>query len=146
MATWDLSQTSHHVLICNGGSCMRMQGEEVTQAIRDEITLLGADDQIHTTRTRCNGRCEDACVVIVYPEGIWYRDMTPELGRLMVRSHLLGGAPLDGQFTHFHDKTRFCRTEGAVEGRAKPTSIHVVGPPNLPLGDGAACCNGTERR
>lgn len=78
MATWDLSGTRHHVFICNGGSCMKHGGEEVTQTIRKAIAEKNADSLIHTTRTRCNGRCEDACVVIAYPQGIWYRGVTPE--------------------------------------------------------------------
>ncbi|MGC4377072.1 (2Fe-2S) ferredoxin domain-containing protein [Fictibacillus sp. Mic-4] len=85
MTTWNLTGTEHHVLICNGSSCMRKGGEEVTQAVRDEIASLGIDSKIHTTRTRCNGRCKDACVVIVYPQGAWLNGMTPERGREMVR-------------------------------------------------------------
>ena len=94
MATWDLSATQHHVLICNGGSCMKSGGEEVTLAIRKEITALGLDRQIHTTRTRCNGRCSDACVVIAYPMGNWYKGITPETGRVLVR-HLAEGTSLE---------------------------------------------------
>ncbi|KHF30431.1 Ferredoxin, 2Fe-2S [Anoxybacillus sp. BCO1] len=79
MATWNLQGTKHHILICNGASCMRKGGEEVTQAIRDEIDQLQIHAYVHTTRTRCNGRCEDACVVIVYPEGVWYRTIDEAL-------------------------------------------------------------------
>jgi (2Fe-2S) ferredoxin len=85
MTTWNLKGTNTHLLICNGSSCMRKGGEEVTQAVRDEISLLELDQQIHTTRTRCNGRCKDACIVIAYPEGIWYRADSPEIGRQIVR-------------------------------------------------------------
>ena len=85
MTTWNLEGTKTHLLLCNGSSCLRKGGEEVTQAVRDEISLLGLDQQIHTTRTRCNGRCQDACVVIAYPEGNWYRVDSPEVGRQIVR-------------------------------------------------------------
>lgn len=88
MTTWNLAGMKEHLFICNGESCMRSGGEEVTQAIREEIALLQGDAQLHTTRTRCNGRCHDACVVIVYPEGSWYREVTPEVGRSIVRSLL----------------------------------------------------------
>lgn len=64
---------------------MRKGAEEVTQAVREEIRLLQLDEKIHTTRTRCNGRCQDACVVISYPEGIWYQADSPEIGRQIVR-------------------------------------------------------------
>ncbi|WP_128658872.1 (2Fe-2S) ferredoxin domain-containing protein [Paenibacillus sp. 598K] len=90
MTTWNLEQTQCHLLICNGGSCMKRGAEKVTQAINDEIARLGADKLIHTTRTRCNGRCADACVVIAYPDGVWYGDMTPKSGRKLVRKQLQG--------------------------------------------------------
>lgn len=105
MTTWNLQQTRCHLLVCNGSSCMQRQADEVTLAIRDEISALGLDRHIHTTRTRCNGRCADACVVVAYPEGIWYKDMTPEEGRLLVRKHNAGERleekivyEFDGQF------------------------------------------------
>ncbi|MFC0560240.1 (2Fe-2S) ferredoxin domain-containing protein [Halalkalibacter alkalisediminis] len=88
MTTWNLKGTQKHVLICNGSSCMRKEGEEITVAIRDEITNLHLDHQIHTSRTRCNGRCKDACVVIVYPEGKWYSATSTEVGRTIVQSHV----------------------------------------------------------
>lgn len=40
MATWDLSNTKHHLLICNGSSCNKAGAEELTQAIRNEIQKL----------------------------------------------------------------------------------------------------------
>ncbi|NEW04453.1 (2Fe-2S) ferredoxin domain-containing protein [Paenibacillus sp. SYP-B3998] len=109
MSTWDLSTVQHHVLICNGGSCLKKLGDETTLAIRDEISLQGAEHLIHTTRTRCNGRCEDACVVTVYPEGVWYKQMTPEAGRRLVREHLLEGKPLEEQMIYSY-QDRFVPT------------------------------------
>lgn len=53
MATWDLSNTKHHVLIFNESSCNKAGAEKLTQAIRKEISSQEMDDTIHTTRTRC---------------------------------------------------------------------------------------------
>ncbi|MNW32054.1 Ferredoxin, 2Fe-2S [compost metagenome] len=90
MATWNLEGTRSHLFICNGVSCMRAGADEVTDEIRAEIARQGAEQTVHTTRTRCNGRCNDACVVIAYPEGIWYREVTPEIGKELVQQHLSG--------------------------------------------------------
>lgn len=110
MATWNLNGTEHHVLICNGSSCMRKGGEELTQAIRDEITCMNLDNYIHTTRTRCNGRCKDAPVAIVYPDGTWYKDLTPMLGRELVQRHLVNGDFLTDQtvYTYSNGKMELC--------------------------------------
>ncbi|TDG00688.1 (2Fe-2S) ferredoxin domain-containing protein [Paenibacillus piri] len=117
MTTWNLQETRLHLLICNGGSCMKRQGEEVTQAIRQEIARLGAEQWIHTSRTRCNGRCADACVVIAYPEGVWYKAITPETGKLLVRKHLSGERLETHLVYSFHD--RFAASGLSVEGQPK---------------------------
>ncbi|KZE55596.1 ferredoxin [Brevibacillus parabrevis] len=119
MATWDLSQTRHHVLLCNGGSCMRNGGEEVTVALREAITEAGLDDYVHTSRTRCNGRCEDACVVVVYPEGIWYQNVTPEDAKRMVDQHFRLGQPIEALMTHRFAGDGFARTSDAKPGMLK---------------------------
>jgi (2Fe-2S) ferredoxin len=93
MGNRNLQQVKQHILICNGESCLRNHGDEVTLAIRNQISELDADEYIHTTRTRCNGRCNEACVVIVYPEGNWYRNMTPSDGKQLV-SDLLNDTKL----------------------------------------------------
>jgi len=121
MTTWNLQETHCHLLICNGGSCMRRQADEVTQAIRDEIALHGADKRMHTTRTRCNGRCADACVVIAYPEGVWYKDISPELGRELVRKHL-SGERLDDRLVYSYDR-RFIASGLSVSGVEKASRL-----------------------
>lgn len=102
---------------------MRKGGEEVTLAIRDEIAAQGAAAQIHTTRTRCNGRCEDACVVIVYPEGVWYKEITPELGREVVKRHLTGGPALEELMIYSYDGESFSRSAHASEGKSKDVKM-----------------------
>ncbi|MDR7313848.1 ferredoxin [Brevibacillus nitrificans] len=118
MATWNLSQTKHHVLLCNGSSCNRKGGEEVTVAIREAIAEAGLDDHVHTTRTRCNGRCEDAPVMIVYPEGIWYKQITPEIAPSLVEQHFVKGEPVASLVSHrFEDG--FVRVGDAPQGILK---------------------------
>lgn len=127
MTTWNLSETKHHVLICNGSSCMRKDGEEVTQAIRDEITKLDLDAKIHTTRTRCNGRCKDACVAIVYPEGTWYKALSADLGRKIVQTHLAGGVILEEAVIYHYEDESFVAPEASksIKGITKPIKESV---------------------
>jgi (2Fe-2S) ferredoxin len=105
MGTWNLTGTRQHVFICNGSSCMNHQAEEVTQSVRTEIAALGVDRLIHTTRTQCQGRCEDACVVTVYPEGVWYKGVTPVLAKQIVNQHLLQGQRLNDQISYTFEDT-----------------------------------------
>ena len=84
MTTWNLLPMQRHLLICNGATCMGAGAEEVTQQIREEIRHHNLDEVIHTSRTRCNGRCKDKCVVIDYPKGRWYSVQKEETARAIV--------------------------------------------------------------
>lgn len=98
---------------------MMKGGEEVTQAIRDEIARLGADDFMHTTRTRCNGRCQETCVVIVYPDGIWYKHVTPETAKEIVQQHIREQQPRSPLVSHRFEGQGFVRTDGTSQGVLK---------------------------
>lgn len=80
----ELSGVSKHVLLCNGASCTKKGAEEVTNAIRQEIKDQGLVKEIHTTKTLCNGRCKEGPTVVVYPDGDWYKEMTPDKGHQLI--------------------------------------------------------------
>lgn len=54
---------------------MKMNAEEVTQAIRKSIQDFNLEDDFHTIRTKCMGRCDDAPVAMVTPDNIWLKDI-----------------------------------------------------------------------
>ncbi len=121
MATWDLSNTKHHILICNGSSCNRTGAEELTQAIRKEISNQELDDIIHTTRTRCNGRCQDKCVAIHYPKGTWYKELKPVDAPLLVKS-LVNNKEYTEKVSHTFHSQGFERVPGVITGVSKNKS------------------------
>lgn len=88
MTTWNLTNMQRHLLICNGATCMGAGAEEVTKQIRDEIRQHRLDERIHTSRTRCNGRCKDKCVVIDYPKGNWYSVQQEQTARAIVHENV----------------------------------------------------------
>ncbi|MBM7647841.1 (2Fe-2S) ferredoxin [Bacillus ectoiniformans] len=118
MATWNLSKTTNHLFICNGSSCNNVGAEELTQAIRKEISERNADDVIHTTRTRCNGRCHDKCVVIDYPKGTWYKDLKPVEAALFIDS-VLNGQDYAEKLSHTFNEHGFTRAAGVIAGVEK---------------------------
>lgn len=78
MAIKNLLDIQLHLFICNGGSCCKNGAEETTNIIRSTIKKMGAFANVHTTKTLCNGRCDDAPVVIVMPQGNWYKSILPQ--------------------------------------------------------------------
>ncbi|WP_338749041.1 (2Fe-2S) ferredoxin domain-containing protein [Bacillus sp. FJAT-52991] len=123
MTTWNLKEMNHHVLICNGSSCMRKGGEEVTQAIREEIKSQELDVRVHTSRTRCNGRCKDACVVVVYPEGAWYHEVDEPLAKRIVHQHLQNGEPVKEALTYTYNGSGMELLNDRVKGIEKDREV-----------------------
>lgn len=88
MAIKDLTKCARHLFLCNGSSCAENGAAEVTQTLRDEIRALSLDNQIHTTKTMCNGRCDDGPIVIVQPDGIWYKHVGKKTAKQIAYQHL----------------------------------------------------------
>lgn len=120
MTTWNLTGTRQLVLICNGDSCSERGADAVTVALRRALRDCRLDPQVHTARTRCMGRCDDGCTVVVQPDGIWYREMTPALAEAMVREHLGSGTPLAAQVSFVHGADGMQQVSGTVPGKDKP--------------------------
>ena len=47
------------------------------------------------TRAGCLTLCRGGPILIVYPEGVWYRAVTPEVCDEIVTRHVLGGEVVD---------------------------------------------------
>ena len=44
---------------------------------------------MRVTKTSCMGRCGEAPSVVVYPDGVWYREVKPEDSQQLFEEHLL---------------------------------------------------------
>jgi (2Fe-2S) ferredoxin len=93
-----------HVLICTGGFC---SADRRGRALYSQLaTLLDREDllfgptRVKRSETPCLGVCAGGPIVAVYPEGIWYAGVTPELLERIVVEHLRDGRVLDDAVFH----------------------------------------------
>jgi len=91
MATKDLTKVKKHLILCNGEPCALKGASKMIDTIRKSIKKCGLHDEIHTTRTLCNGRCEEGAIVIVYPDGVWYKNVDEAAADKIVKRHLMKG-------------------------------------------------------
>ncbi len=84
-----------HVLVCGGAGCVSSGCKAVQHALVDELQQAGISDEIKIVETGCIGTCDLGPVLVVYPEGTFYRKVQPEDARDIVREHLLKGRTVD---------------------------------------------------
>jgi (2Fe-2S) ferredoxin len=95
---------SRHVLVCTGGFCSPdSRGRELYAQLAELLQreeLLFGPHRVKRGETPCLGVCAEGPIVVVYPDGIWYCRVTPELLERIVVQHLKCGRPVDEAVFH----------------------------------------------
>jgi (2Fe-2S) ferredoxin/predicted O-methyltransferase YrrM len=87
----------YHVFICDQKkaegvpSCSARGSGKTIEALRKEIGARGLMDKVQLTVCGSMGLCERGPNMAVYPEGVWYSNVTPEDVPEIVQSHFQQG-------------------------------------------------------
>lgn len=91
---------SRHVLLCAGPDCCDPDvGKAAWVALKDELkrrdlSLSVGPNACFRTKAACLRVCTRGPIVVVYPEGTWYADMTADRIPRLVQEHLMDGRPI----------------------------------------------------
>ena len=89
-----------HVFVCTqqkpeGVSCPAGGSFALLDALDREIQARGLGNEVQLTTCGCMGLCDQGPMMVVYPEGIWYRRVQPSDVFEIVDQHLRDGKPVD---------------------------------------------------
>ena len=89
-----------HVLICGGTGCTSSKSVEIKNAMEAELLAKGLADEVKVVLTGCFGLCALGPIMIVYPEGTFYSNVTVDDAAEIVSEHLLKGRPVERLVYH----------------------------------------------
>ncbi len=78
------------VLVCGGTGCTSSHSMKVIEQLEKSLKELKLDDVL-VVKTGCFGLCSLGPIMIVYPEGAFYSQMTPEHVKTVAEKHLVKG-------------------------------------------------------
>lgn len=91
----DLTKVENIVFMCSGTTCTKKGSGESILALRGCIKEQGLKEQVHTIKVVCTDQCDHGPIMLVYPDGIWYKDVDVGRAERILSSHILKGQLLD---------------------------------------------------
>lgn len=102
-----MARPPRHVFVCTQnrppqhprGSCGAKGSTAVLQAFWGELQKRNAYDKVAITYSGCLGPCDQGANVLVYPEAVLYKGVTPADVDQIFTEHLEGGTPVERLLT-----------------------------------------------
>ena len=88
----------HQVLVCRGPRCSARGSDEVVRALVLGLMAAGlGDPDVLVTHTGCQFPCNQAPVVTVQPDDVWYGGVDAASAQRIVTEHLVDGRPVEAR-------------------------------------------------
>lgn len=93
---------ARHLFVCGNrrpdgspnGCCASKGGEELRISIKKELDAQGVTG-VRINQAGCLDACERGVAVVVYPDNVWYGQVTQADVREIVSEHIVGGRPVE---------------------------------------------------
>ncbi len=103
-----------YVSVCGGTGCHAYKCQDVAAAIEDEIRKQDLGSRVELKVTGCHGFCERGPLVVIYPEEIFYQQVSPADAAAIISQTVAKGDVIDRLLYVDPEKNKKARSEADV--------------------------------
>jgi (2Fe-2S) ferredoxin len=86
-----------HIFVCENkrpdghprGCCSDKNSEEIRTIFKSRIKELGLNSSVRANATGCLDMCEHGVTIVIYPEQVWYGNVTLDDVEEIIQEHIL---------------------------------------------------------
>jgi (2Fe-2S) ferredoxin len=94
-----MATLERHIFVCVNerpptspkGCCKDKGGQQVRDALKKKLAAYGLKGRVRANNAGCLDQCERGVTVVVYPEQVWYSQVTVDDVSELVERHILRG-------------------------------------------------------
>ena len=92
-----------HIFICGNqrpaghprGCCDPSGQAHLQKLFKQKLAVLGLKGRVRANQSGCLDQCEHGPNLVVYPDAIWYGNVTEADVDEIIESHIIGGKPVE---------------------------------------------------
>jgi (2Fe-2S) ferredoxin len=90
-----------HIFICTNqkaegkACCGEQRGMELVEKFREVLNEKGLKGKIRAQKSGCLDACKHGPALVIYPEGTYYKQVTPSDVERIIEEHIIGGKQIE---------------------------------------------------
>jgi (2Fe-2S) ferredoxin len=98
-----MAKFEKHIFVCGNqrpkghprGCCDPAGSGDLQREFKTRLSQSGVQASVRANKAGCLDQCEHGPTVVVYPEGVWYANVTLADVDEIVQSHIVGDCPVE---------------------------------------------------